>query len=35
VPGYQIGCGIDMGTSNGVQLSGEAGLVPEPIAETH
>jgi hypothetical protein len=33
VPGYRIGCGIDMGTSNGVQLSGEAGLVPEPIAE--
>lgn len=31
--GYQIGCGIDMGTSNGVRLSGEAGLVPEPIVE--
>ena len=24
--GYQIGCGIDMSTSNGVQLTGTAGL---------
>lgn len=26
--GYQIGCGIDMSTSNGVALSGTAGLTP-------
>jgi hypothetical protein len=26
--GYQIGCGIDMSTSNGVTLTGTAGLTP-------
>lgn len=26
--GYQIGCGIDMSTSNGVTLAGTAGLTP-------
>lgn len=26
--GYQIGCGIDMGTSNGVTITGTAGVTP-------
>jgi MspA protein len=26
--GYEIGCGIDMSTSNGVELGGNAGLTP-------
>ena len=26
--GYQIGCGIDMSTSNGVSLTGTAGISP-------
>ena len=26
--GYQIGCGIDMSTSNGVTLSGSVGMTP-------
>ena len=26
--GYQIGCGIDMSTSNGVSLTGTAGINP-------
>jgi len=26
--GYQIGCGIDMSTSNGVSLTGTAGMTP-------
>ena len=26
--GYEIGCGIDMSTSNGVELGGNAGLAP-------
>ena len=28
--GYQIGCGIDMSTSNGVVMSGSLGLTPRP-----
>ena len=27
--GYQIGCGIDMGTSGGVELTGQIGAVPQ------
>jgi len=26
--GYEIGCGIDMSTSNGVTLAGSAGITP-------
>jgi hypothetical protein len=26
--GYQIGCGIDMSTSNGVTMAGSAGIIP-------